>query len=76
MSPGAFFSPGLDPVLNRGIGDEDAMVSSEMPTGGTAGPTVLNHDPHCQGDDMVRVVAAGGAGSDKSALKYVRHVVQ
>jgi hypothetical protein len=25
----AFFPPGLDPVLDRGVGDEDAMIPPE-----------------------------------------------
>ena len=30
----AFFPPGLDPVLDRGVGDEHAVIAPEAPTGG------------------------------------------
>src|SRR3954449_3235223 len=30
----AFFPPGLDPVLDRGVGDEDAVLTPEGPAGG------------------------------------------
>ena len=32
MRRAAFFPPGLDPVLDGGPGDEDAMIPPEMPT--------------------------------------------
>jgi hypothetical protein len=55
----AFFPPRLNPVLNRGKGDEDAMVAPQVPTGRAVGQTVLNNEPHRQIDHAVCVVTAG-----------------
>jgi len=55
----AFFSPGLNPVLNRGKGDEDAMVSPQVPTRRAVGQAVLDHESHRQIEHAVRVVTAG-----------------
>jgi hypothetical protein len=54
----AFFSPSLDPVLDRGKGDKDAVVAPQVPTCWAVGPTVLDHQPHRQIDHAVRVVTA------------------
>jgi hypothetical protein len=54
----AFFSPSLDPVLDRGKGDKDAVVAPQMPTRWTVGQAVLDHNPHRQIDHTVRVVTA------------------
>ncbi len=39
------FPPGLDPVLDRGVGDEHAMVAPEGPFGGAIGEAVLDDQP-------------------------------
>src|SRR5712692_6549347 len=55
----AFFSPSLHPVLHRGTGDEDTMVSPQVPTRRAVGQAVLDHEPHRQIDHAVCVVTAG-----------------
>jgi hypothetical protein len=55
----AFFSPRLDPVLNRGKRAKDAVVSPEMPTRWSVGQAVLDHEPHGQVDHAVGVLASG-----------------
>src|SRR4029077_12716493 len=52
----AFFPPGLDPVLDCGVGNEHAMVAPEMPTGRSIGQSILHHQPHGQTDDTVRIM--------------------
>ena len=54
----AFFSPGLDPVLDGGERYEDAMVSPKAPTGHAIRQTVLHDQSHGQVDHAVRVVTA------------------
>jgi hypothetical protein len=54
----AFFSPSLDPVLDRGKGHKDAVVAPQVPTRWAVGHAVLNDDPHRQIDHAVRVVTA------------------
>src|SRR5882724_8315912 len=54
----AFFSPNLHPVLNRGKGDEDAVISPQVPTRRAVGQTVLDHQPHRQIDHSMGVVTA------------------
>jgi hypothetical protein len=44
----AFFSPRLDPVLDGGKGDKDAVVAPEVPTRGPVGQAVLDHQPYRQ----------------------------
>ena len=63
----AFFSPGLDPVLDRGERHEDAMVSPKAPTGHAIRQTVLHDQSHGQVDHAVRVVAAR-----RSQCRHVR----
>jgi hypothetical protein len=55
----AFFPPGLDPVLDRGGGDERAMIPPEAPTGGLIRESVLDDEADRRGDDASGVVAAG-----------------
>ncbi len=55
----AFFPPGLHPVLDRGIGDEDAMIPPEVPAGGLVGQAVLDDEADGRGDDPLGVMAAG-----------------
>ena len=63
----AFFSPGLDPVLDRCEWGEDAMISPQAPTGGAIRQTVLRDQSHRQVDHAVRVVAAR-----RSQCRHVR----
>jgi hypothetical protein len=56
----AFFSPSLDPVLNRGEGDKDAVVAPQVPTRWAVGHAVLNHEPHRQIDHAVGILTARG----------------
>jgi hypothetical protein len=55
------FSPRrLDPVLDRGVGDEDAVVAPQVPGREAVGQAVFDHEPDGQGDDAPGVVAARG----------------
>src|SRR3989442_13006209 len=54
----AFFSPCLNPVLDRGKGHEDTVVSPEMPTRRAVGQAVLDHDAHRQIDHTVGIMTA------------------
>src|SRR5260370_28543943 len=53
-----FFPHGLDPVLGRGIGDEGAVGTPEVPGGGAVRQAILHDAPHRGGDDAVGVVTA------------------
>src|SRR5882724_9427939 len=55
----AFFSPSLHPVLHGGEGDEDAVVSPQVPTCRAVGQAILDHDPHGQVNHPVGVLTAG-----------------
>src|SRR5947209_3194447 len=55
----AFFPPGLDPVLDRGVGDEDAVVTPEVPSGGAVGEAVLDDQTDSGVDDPAGVVTPG-----------------
>src|SRR5947208_8032021 len=55
----AFFPPGLDPVLDRGVGDEHAVLAPEGPTGGPIRQAVLDDQSDGGVDDASCVVAAG-----------------
>src|ERR687888_2280167 len=55
----AFFSPGLDPVLDRGKRDKDAVVAPEVPTRGPVGQAVFDHQPDRQSNHAVGVLSAG-----------------
>jgi hypothetical protein len=59
MRAGAFFSPRLAPVLDRGKRDKDAGISPEGPTRGPGGQAVLDHQPYRQSDHAVGVLTAG-----------------
>src|SRR5262245_6449465 len=54
-----FFSPSLDPVLDRGKRDKDTVVAPEVPAGGTVGQAILDHEPHGEVYHAVGVVTAG-----------------
>src|SRR5512135_3578657 len=55
----AFFPRGLDPVLDRGVGDEHAVVAPQGPAGGAVGQAVLDDQPDGGVDDAAGVVTAG-----------------
>src|ERR671936_2712535 len=55
----AFFPPGLDPVLDRGKRDKDAVVAPEVPTRGPVGQAVFDHQPYRQSKHAVGVLSAG-----------------
>src|SRR5262245_50824567 len=55
----AFFPPSLDPVLNGGKGDKDAVVAPEVPTRRAVGHTVLDHEPYRQINHPVGILTAG-----------------
>src|SRR6266550_2602866 len=55
----AFFSPSLDPVLDRGKRDKDAVVAPEVPTRWAVGQTIFDHQPYRQIHHAVRVLTAG-----------------
>src|SRR5882724_3872917 len=54
----AFFSPRLNPVLDRGKGHEDPMVSPQVPTRRAVGQAVFDHDAHRQIDHPVGIMTA------------------
>src|SRR3989442_3091469 len=54
----AFFSPRLNPVLDRGKGHKDTVVSPQMPTRRAVGQAVFNHDAHRQSDHAVGIMTA------------------
>src|SRR5712692_3491606 len=56
----AFFSPSLDPVLDRRKGHKDPVVAPQVPTRRAVGQAVLDDEPHRQVDHAVRVVTARG----------------
>jgi hypothetical protein len=55
----AFFPPSLDPVLDRGKRDKDAVVAPEVPTRGPGGQAVFDHQPYRQINHAVGVLSAG-----------------
>src|SRR5215510_9884066 len=59
MRARAFFSPSLDPVLERGKRDKDAVVAPEVPTRWSVGQTVLDHEPHGEVHHAVGLLTAG-----------------
>src|SRR5919197_3049794 len=59
LRPCAFFSPSLDPVLDRGKRDKDAVVAPEVPTRGPVGQAVFDHQPYRQINHAVGVLSAG-----------------
>src|SRR5438874_12589706 len=56
----AFFPPGLDPVLDRGVGDEHAVIAPQGPSGTAIGQAVLDDQADGSLEDAAGVVAAGG----------------
>src|SRR5262245_62155775 len=55
----AFFSPSLDPVLDRGKRDKDPVVAPEVPAGGTVRQAILDHEPYGEVHHAVGVLTAG-----------------
>src|SRR5262249_16184529 len=60
MRPCAFFSPRLDPVLDRGKGDKDTVVAPQVPAGRAVGHAVLDDEPYRQIHHAVGVLTARG----------------
>jgi hypothetical protein len=54
-----FFPSRLDPVLNGGQGDEDAVIAPEVPGGGLVGQTILGYQPDGQILNAAGVVTLG-----------------
>ena len=54
----AFFSPRLDPVLDRGTGDKDAVGAPQMPTRWAVGHAVLDHDADRESAHPVGILTA------------------
>jgi hypothetical protein len=55
----AFFSPSLDPVLDRGKRDKNPVVAPEVPAGRTVRQAILDHEPHGEVHHTVGVLTAG-----------------
>src|SRR5262249_10238595 len=60
MRPCAFFSPRLNPVLDRGKGDKGTMVGEQGRGGRAVGHTVLDDEPDRQINHAVGVLTARG----------------
>src|SRR5215471_7333662 len=56
----AFFSPRLNPVLDRGKGDKDTMVVPQVPPGRAVAHTVLDDEPDRQINHAVGVLTSRG----------------
>ena len=55
-----FFPPGrLDPVVDGGVGDENAVVAPQVPTGGLVGQAVFGHQTDRHSLDAAGVQAFG-----------------
>jgi hypothetical protein len=58
MRAWAFFSPSLDPVLDRGKRDKDPVVAPQMPTRRAVGHTVFDHEADRQIDYPVGILTS------------------
>src|SRR5215510_13508703 len=58
MRDWAFFSPSLDPVLDRGKGHEHAVVAPQVPTRRAVGHTVFDHEADRQINHPVGILTA------------------
>jgi hypothetical protein len=67
----AFFSPSLNPVLERGKGDKDAVVAPQVPTRGPVGQAVFDHQPYRQINHAVGVLTAGWRQIREVGLKVL-----
>src|SRR4029434_2376358 len=54
----AFFSPSLDPVLDRGKGHKHPVVTPQVPAGRTGGHAIFDHEPHREVHHAMRVVTS------------------
>jgi hypothetical protein len=54
-----FFPGGLDPVLDGGVGDEDAVIPPEVPTGRPVGQAIFSDQTNGPLLDAARVQAVG-----------------
>src|SRR4030095_14820474 len=54
----AFFSPRLDPVLDRGKRDKDPVVAPQVPTRRAVGHTVFDHEADRQSNHPVGILTA------------------
>src|SRR5712692_5632775 len=54
----AFFSPRLDPVLDRGKGHKYPVVAPQMPARWAVGQAILDDEPYRQIDHAVGIVTA------------------
>src|ERR1043166_2778439 len=55
----AFFSPSLDPVLDRGKRDKHAVVAPEVPTRRPVRHAIFDHEPHRQVHHAMGILSAG-----------------
>ena len=55
----AFFSPSLDPVLDRSKRDKDAVVTPEVPARRAVGQAVFDHQPYRQIHHAMGILTAG-----------------
>src|SRR5690349_5620241 len=55
----AFFSPSLNPVLDRGKRDKDSVVAPQVPASGPVGQAILDHEPYGEVHHAVGVLTAG-----------------
>ena len=67
----AFFSPSLAPILDRRKGHTDAVVAPEVPTRGSVGQAVFDHQPYRQIHHAVRVLSAGWCQSREVRVKVL-----
>src|SRR5262249_48433892 len=73
----AFFSPRLAPVLDRGTRDKDAVVAPEVPTRGSGGQAVCDHQPDRQLHHAVGILTARGGqiGEGGTQVRATLHTV-
>src|SRR5262245_12822831 len=67
----AFFSPSLDPVLDRGKGHEHAVVAPQVPTRWAVGQPVFDHDADRQINHPVGILTARWGQSRKVSAKVL-----
>src|SRR5437763_5996074 len=67
----AFFSPRLDPVLDRGKGHKHPVVPPEVPTRRAVGHAVLDDEPYRQSNHTVSVLTARGCQIGEVRVKVL-----
>src|SRR5262245_35833360 len=67
----AFFSPRLNPILDRRKRDKDTVVAPEVPAGATVGQAILDHEPHGEVHHAVGVLTAGWCQSREVGAKVL-----